>query len=68
MTKLKYEIHEEEKEPKLELDARKVQRKKLVLHVPLEVYAKLQRYICSMLILCILGMKIFSRTLLVNAP
>jgi hypothetical protein len=30
MTKLKYEIHEEEKEPKLELDARKVQRKKLV--------------------------------------
>ncbi len=28
MTKLKYEIYEEEKEPELELDARKVQRKK----------------------------------------
>jgi hypothetical protein len=68
MTKLKYEIHEEEKEPKLELDARKVQRKKFALHVPLEMYAKLQTYICSMLILCILGMKIYSRTLPVNAP
>jgi hypothetical protein len=68
MTKLKYEIHEEEKEPKLELDARKVQRKKIVLHVPLKIYAKLQRYMCSMLILCILGVKIFSRTLLVNIP
>jgi hypothetical protein len=68
MTKLKYEIHEEEKEPKLEFDARKVQRKTLVLRVPLEIYAKLERYICSMLILCILGMKIFSRTLLVNVP
>jgi hypothetical protein len=51
-----------------ELDARKVQRKKLVIHVPWEIYAKLQRYIFSMLILCILGMKIFSRTLLVNVP
>ncbi len=57
-----------EKEPKLELDARKVQRKTLVLRVPLEIYAKLERYICSMLILFILGMKIFSRTLLVNVP